>query len=99
MTTKKTQPTLKASAIQFENREINSSEMEQVVRDILRGPGFTETHFDAENPNKMVFKGSPENSLLTLDRLDAERTIERETWRAIRGFIEKHQKKIVDTDG
>lgn len=80
-------PTLKSLAMGVEKGSVNPGDAKKGIREILSGGGFTDVYFDTENPNKMVFKGSPDNALLTLDRMDADKTIDRATWRVIREAI------------
>lgn len=80
--------TLKSLALGIEKGSVNLSEAKEGILAISESDsGFTKVYFDTENPNKMIFKGNPDNALLTLDRMDSDRTIDRQTWRSMRDII------------
>lgn len=79
--------TLRSLALAMEEGDISLPSARKTLSEIMDA-GFTEAYFDTEDPNKMIFRGNPDNSLLTLDRMAAERSISRQTWRAVRDIID-----------
>lgn len=84
--------TLRSIAMAVEKDTIKPSVAQEEVKKI-HDEGFVEAYFSKEDPNKMVFHGNKENSLLTLDRLDSERIIQKSTWNKMREYVEKAQGK------
>lgn len=84
--------TLRSIAMEIEKDDIKPSVAKAEVQRI-HDEGFVDTYFSKDDPNKMVFHGEKDNSLLTLDRLDSERTIQRSTWSKMREYIESAQGK------
>lgn len=86
-TTKKL-TSLRETALLLDKSEISNKEARENIENIVETTGFTVTRFSREDPNKMLYEGPIENSLLTLDRMPIEaKDLSMETWRKMRELI------------
>lgn len=96
VTTEKNKPlgtvTIKEAALLLDTSQMSPAAVREHIEYIANTTGFTATRYSTEDPNKMLYEGKIDNSLLTLDRMPVDsRLISMETWRKMRDIISSVQ--------